>query len=632
MTRILYQYLKCKPVRIGLIFLLVTSINDLNATDRYVKVGGSGAGTGVDWDNAMSSISAAVSAANAASPTVNHVYVAAGLYSLTGQVITANVSITIQGGFPNSATGTDISGYNATSNVTTINGNGFGIFKVPDLYSSAPLASHALVIKGFTLAEGVATSGSVFYSASNTSTTSTYDFADLRVLNNSAENGAFFFTTVNGPTVNFTNCEFNGNRSFNGGSIHITTATNSNFTINGCSFSNGTAENGGAIYNTTGPTISSGVFKMKIINSSFCNNHSSLYGGAIYTTTAPIEVTNCTFTNNSTKVNFWGGAIFATTSSVNCTGSTFFGNHSDLGGAVYQTTAQNVLSHYDNCIFAYNFNIDQERLVGPADGGGALHLEGTFVNYTVNNSVFYRNSVPGGTFGGAICASGLAVCTQMDNTIFFENRIGTSTTGLGVDINAYLAPAAFNNITNSKFQNASAAAYVTQIGASAAQFVFGSGNTFSNTTMDGGAGALSAGSCPVNLISIGSITTANTGVGTIDCSKTQLNPAPIAGVPSQLSLVVTINVTTAGTFTPLSVSGSGMSLANGVTSVTTATTGIQTFSIPIKYDGSALATMNFQVGSLVACAADLTKAPKSVISKIWTLDNCSPIQVGPSLK
>ncbi|MDZ7897838.1 MAG: hypothetical protein U5N85_07395 [Arcicella sp.] len=278
----------------------ISSSSSLFATDRFVKVGGSGTQSGVDWDNAMSSIATAITAANAASPSLNNVYVAAGLYPLSAKITIPNVNMKIQGGFPSSATGTDVTGYNATTNVTTINGNGFGMFQAG---TSGVGYSSDLIIKGFALTEGVATSGSIFYEASSTSATCSYLFEDLKCINNWAENGAFFFTTVNGPTVDFKNCIFDGCNAFNGGAIHITTAGNTTFTIDGCAFSNCNAENGGAIYNTTGPTN----YKMKIKNSSFCNNHSSLYGGAIYTTTAPIEITTCSFTNNSTKMNYWGG-------------------------------------------------------------------------------------------------------------------------------------------------------------------------------------------------------------------------------------------------------------------------------------------------------------------------------------
>lgn len=120
--------------------------------------------------------------------------------------------------------------------------------------------------------------------------------------------------------------------------------------------------------------------------------------------------------------------------------------------------------------------------------------------------------------------------------------------------------------------------------------------------------------------------------GVIDCSKTEIYEAPVVGTPSQLDLIVTINVTAVGTFTPLSVSGSGISLANGITSVSTTATGIQKVHIPIKYDGTALGTVNFTIGSAGSCAANLAATPtKKVLKDIWTLDNCAPI-MGPGIK
>lgn len=120
--------------------------------------------------------------------------------------------------------------------------------------------------------------------------------------------------------------------------------------------------------------------------------------------------------------------------------------------------------------------------------------------------------------------------------------------------------------------------------------------------------------------------------GTVDCSKTEIYEAPVVGTPSQLDLIVTLNVTAVGTFTPVTVSGSGMSLANGITSVSTTTTGIQKVHIPIKYDGTALGTVNFTIGSAGSCAANLAATPtKKVLKDIWTLDNCAPI-MGPGIK
>lgn len=120
-----------------------------------------------------------------------------------------------------------------------------------------------------------------------------------------------------------------------------------------------------------------------------------------------------------------------------------------------------------------------------------------------------------------------------------------------------------------------------------------------------------------------------TGIGVIDCAKTQIATAPVAGEPGQKNLMVTINVTTPGCLSPITISGSGMSLANGITEICTTNTGIQTFTIPVDYDGSALGTTNFTVGAGNDCVADLTNTPRGVITSVYTLD-CVPA-VGPSL-
>ncbi|WP_395051766.1 ice-binding family protein [Flavobacterium sp.] len=118
--------------------------------------------------------------------------------------------------------------------------------------------------------------------------------------------------------------------------------------------------------------------------------------------------------------------------------------------------------------------------------------------------------------------------------------------------------------------------------------------------------------------------------GTLDCAKTQIIQAPVQGVPNQVTLVVTMNVTTAGNF-PVTLSGSGMSLANGVTYVTTTTTGVQTFNIPMKYDGTTLGTLTFTVGSNT-CTADLSLTKKKVLIDVWILDNCTLKIAAPALK
>lgn len=122
------------------------------------------------------------------------------------------------------------------------------------------------------------------------------------------------------------------------------------------------------------------------------------------------------------------------------------------------------------------------------------------------------------------------------------------------------------------------------------------------------------------------------GAGTINCAKTQIYSAPTVGTAQQLVLVVELNITTLGSF-PVSVSGSGFSAVAGYPNLVATATGTKQYSIPVNYDGSALGTLTFTIGSAGSCSVDLTTvAPKNGICNIISLDNCTPVQASPILK
>lgn len=124
-------------------------------------------------------------------------------------------------------------------------------------------------------------------------------------------------------------------------------------------------------------------------------------------------------------------------------------------------------------------------------------------------------------------------------------------------------------------------------------------------------------------------------VGTINCSKTAFIAAPVVGTPSSIAIRVEINVTAVGTFSPITLSGSGFSLPDPNYTIEATTTGIQTFMIPARYDGSALTTMDIGAGQAGTCQAAFAANPtykKKVEVEIWTSENCTFTQVGPVLK
>ncbi len=135
---------------------------------------------------------------------------------------------------------------------------------------------------------------------------------------------------------------------------------------------------------------------------------------------------------------------------------------------------------------------------------------------------------------------------------------------------------------------------------------------------------------PLCDVAVYTITVSGTvATGTIDCSKTQMIPAPVAGTASNHALYVTVNVTTTGAFSPVTVTGSGFTLSLSPYSVTATATGLQTFIIPVHYDGTALTnSLQFTVGSAGSCTADMTKAPKVVSKNVYSLDGCTAIIPG----
>jgi uncharacterized repeat protein (TIGR03803 family) len=117
------------------------------------------------------------------------------------------------------------------------------------------------------------------------------------------------------------------------------------------------------------------------------------------------------------------------------------------------------------------------------------------------------------------------------------------------------------------------------------------------------------------------------------CDKLVISAAPVAGVVSQHDLIITLSAATVGCKN-ISVSGSGLSLANGVTQVCLTATGVQTVHVPVNYDGTALGTAMVNITGINTCTIDLA-APNNVkkaIIDIWTIDNCNVKQAGPAVK
>lgn len=123
------------------------------------------------------------------------------------------------------------------------------------------------------------------------------------------------------------------------------------------------------------------------------------------------------------------------------------------------------------------------------------------------------------------------------------------------------------------------------------------------------------------------------GTGTIICNSTQIIPAPVVGTASNQAIFVTINVTTPGKFSPVSINGSGFTLLTSPYFLTTSNIGLETFVIPVSYDGSTLTNnLQFTVGNAGTCTADMTQPSSKILKYIYNLDGCIQIIPGTLTK
>lgn len=147
------------------------------------------------------------------------------------------------------------------------------------------------------------------------------------------------------------------------------------------------------------------------------------------------------------------------------------------------------------------------------------------------------------------------------------------------------------------------------------------------------AAAMAADNCGIQPVT--TISAADSAASTIDCAKTAFMPAPVAGQAQQLSVLVTLNVTKAGVFNPVTITGSGLTVPANFT-ITASTTGVQQFVVPVNYSGAALGSFDLTIGDAGTCTGSLASSPtnntKDAQIRIWTVDNCTYKLAGPVLK
>ena len=221
--------------------------------------------------------------------------------------------------------------------------------------------SHGIILDGFTITGGVASTGGGIHCSASSLTIS-----NCTITGNTGRwnGGGLYCTTCRSMTIN--NCTITDNTVHgNGGGIYC---TGSSSTISNCTVTGNTAKDGGGIHcgSSSSTTISNctiedntascfggGIhcyssFRM-IANCSIAGNAAEL-GGGIYckssSSTVSKTITNCTITGNIAEKK--GGGIYFDSSSPTVTNCTIAGNTAPQGGGIYCYASPSTIS---NCIF-----------------------------------------------------------------------------------------------------------------------------------------------------------------------------------------------------------------------------------------------------------------------------------------
>lgn len=515
---------KMYGIFLSVIFIL--SFDQISAAEIYVSTTGNNSNTGTSWNSPkgvtfLQTLSATTVSANTT------IYLKAGTYNYSAvNAISAATGFRLIGGFPATATGTDLTGYNPLANQTNIKFSGAGT-STPYEFLNATGSVNSMLIKGIRFeGEGNLTAGGfshvIYYGTLGSLITIDLQVMDCEFFHfGNFTNGQGWqpFWTQDDGNYTFTNCYFHDNGAANdGAAIDILGGTGTTLTVNGCTFTNNksnTGQQGG------GGAVASVADTTTITNSSFCGNSTpSGSGGALGNgagtgvSAGNWTVTNCTFSNNTSGA-YTGGAFCLnpgpTGSGINTltmSGCNFYSNSETSccsGGGALSLDAGYLTTSITNCNF-YNNSITtgSSPSGGGNQGGGAILFTGQSLLKTINisNCVFDSNAVPSTSYGGAIFLSNIfggSIDTSiaLSNVTFINNKLGTSTVTAGCDIGIYAGSAGSGkySIANSRMQLSAANSYRSYafFTATANNYTFGTGNVFSN--ISGGLNAPTF-SCP----------------------------------------------------------------------------------------------------------------------------------------
>ncbi|TKC63648.1 DUF1565 domain-containing protein [Pedobacter hiemivivus] len=384
MTRITPNYIVTFLLFFALFFAL-----DSQAQRYYVKANATGTGTGTSWQDAFTTLTAAITKAVSG----NEIWVAKGTYvsaATTGGTFTLKTGVPIYGGFAGTETllSQRVAAANGlfTVNESILHGQDINYHVVSSANNNTTL------LDGFTITRGLTSRGS-------TSPSGIYAGAGIYV-----GSGAAIFQNL---WIKENNAAGAGGGIFNAG----TSASFKNLVVENNNLQLVTT--GAGIYNTG----ASATFE-KII---FKNNTGASTGGGFNNVAAGVTMTDVSFENHSVTTN--GGGLFNTGNNLTVNRASFIGNSAGQRGAGLYTAATGTGFVLSNAVFSTNVVTGANvAYLGAglhyAAGSGAGNIYNcSFSNNTIGYAVDNVN-----TYGAALYSG--VVALNIYNSVFWNNKRG----------------------------------------------------------------------------------------------------------------------------------------------------------------------------------------------------------------
>lgn len=352
------RYLAAMQPKAFLTVFLLALCATTHATRYHVNVAATGAGTGLNWDNAFTDLQEALSIVVPG----DEIWVAAGQYKPTSGT-TRTISFALRNGVDVygsfSGTETVVDQRDILANPTTLNGDIGEIGLASDNSHSVVTANNittSIVLDGFRIQNGNNTNGT--------------------------HGGGMRVTNALGGQVLVRNCRFLNHQSVNyGGAIYLAAA---NLTVELCEFLNNTSSNGGAIENgnnnggNSNLVLRDCLFKGNSANIGACLDNTLRY--------ATLLMDRCMFTNNLSPNTIIDIDDFDSAQVMN---SAIIGN--SVNGSTSRVLRVNSFGSstppFDmiNCTIAHNRNTNANPLQGEM-----VRLEDNHLRVT--NCIIYGNT------------------------------------------------------------------------------------------------------------------------------------------------------------------------------------------------------------------------------------------------